>query len=194
MKGNTLMRPNQFKPSRPVHSLKAWHAVSAVAVAAIAVLLGSSVAVAAPASTHFDFHSPNVTGGSGSLTFNGAGEFNAISGVLDAHGHFKCTSTVSSGPLGGCMSNQGGNWDSTLALRSTPFKCTATDPAGVKTATIADDTAVLQAQFFRAGDASTASFTANVIVSQHDIAPDIAGFQNVWVQGVGCATAKVHLH
>jgi hypothetical protein len=64
----------------------------------------------------------------------------------------------------------------------------------VKTATIADDTAVLQAHFFRAGDGNIASFTANVIVSQHDIAPDIAGVQNVWVQGVGCATASVHMH
>ena len=188
------MLPIQSKPPRPVHSLKAWHAVSAVAIATVSVLLGSSVALASPTSTNFDFHAPNLTGGSGSLTFNGAGDFNAISGVLDAHGHFKCTSTVSSGPLGGCTSNQGGHWESTLALRSTPFKCTATDPAGVKTATIADDTAVLQAQFFRAGDGPTASFTANVIVSEHDIAPDIAGVQNVWVQGVGCATAKVHLH
>ena len=190
-----MMLSNQsIPPPRPVHSLKGWHAVSAMAVATIAVLLGSSVALAAPASTHFDFHAPNVSGGSGSLTFNGAGNFNPISGVLDAHGHFKCTSTVGSGPLVGCMSNQGGHWESALALRSTPFKCTATDPAGVKTATIADDTAVLQAHFFRAGDGSTPSFTANVIVSQHDIAPDIAGLQNVWVQGVGCETAKVHLH
>jgi hypothetical protein len=192
--GNAMMLLNQSKPQRPVHSMKAWHAVSALGIAATAVLLGSSVALAAPASTNFDFHAPNVTGGSGSLAFNGAGNFNATSGVLDVHGHFKCTSTVSSGPLGGCMSNQGGQWVSTLALRSTPFKCTATDPAGVKTATIADDTAVLQAHFFRAGDGNTASFTANVIVSQHDIAPDIAGVQNVWVQGVGCATASVHMH
>ena len=185
---------NQHKPPRRVHLLKGWHAVSAVAIAITAVLLGSSVAVAAPTSTKFVFHAPNVTGGSGSLTFNGKGDFNPISGVLAARGHFTCTSTVSSGPLGGCMTNQGTNWESTLALRSTPFKCTATDPAGVKTATIADDTAVLQAHFFRAGDGPTASFTANVIVSQHDIAPDIAGVQNVWVQGVGCATARVQLH
>jgi hypothetical protein len=189
---NTVMMPDQPKPPIQAHSVKMWHAVSAVAFATIAVLLGSSVALAAPASTHFNFQAPNVSGGSGSLVFDGAGDFNATSGVLDAHGHFKCTSTVSSGPLSGCMTNQGKHWESALALRSTPFKCTATDPAGVKTATIADDTAVLQAHFFRHGDGPTASFTANVIVSQHDIAPDIAGVQNVWVQGVGCATAAVH--
>jgi hypothetical protein len=32
-----------------------------------------------------------------------------------------------------------------------------------------------------------------MIVAGNDIAPDIDGFQNVWVQGVGCATATVHL-
>ncbi len=33
------------------------------------------------------------------------------------------------------------------------------------------------------------SFTAQMIVSAGDIAPDIAGTQNVWIQGVGCAPA-----
>jgi hypothetical protein len=31
-----------------------------------------------------------------------------------------------------------------------------------------------------------------MIVSAHDIAPDIQGVQNVWVQGVGCGAATVH--
>jgi hypothetical protein len=31
-----------------------------------------------------------------------------------------------------------------------------------------------------------------VIVAGHDIAPDIAGMQNVWVQGVGWAYAGTH--
>jgi hypothetical protein len=29
-------------------------------------------------------------------------------------------------------------------------------------------------------------------VSATDIAPDIPGLQNLWVQGVGCGTAIVH--
>jgi hypothetical protein len=28
-----------------------------------------------------------------------------------------------------------------------------------------------------------------MIVSADDIAPDVAGIQNVWIQGVGCASA-----
>jgi hypothetical protein len=31
-----------------------------------------------------------------------------------------------------------------------------------------------------------------MIVSQNDIARDIPGVQNVWVQGVGCGAAIVH--
>jgi hypothetical protein len=31
-----------------------------------------------------------------------------------------------------------------------------------------------------------------MIVSADDIAPDIEGVQNVWVQGVGCGSATVH--
>src|SRR5512133_2713061 len=40
-----------------------------------------------------------------------------------------------------------------------------------------------------AGEANEESFTAQMIVSADDLAPDIAGTQNVWIQGVGCAPA-----
>ena len=63
----------------------------------------------------------------------------------------------------------------------------------MKTGTAGADTAVFRATFFRAGDGNTPSFTANVIVAGHDIAPDLDGMQNVWIQGVGCANAVVHV-
>ena len=63
---------------------------------------------------------------------------------------------------------------------------------GVKTATTSSDTVALRGDFYRAGDGNIESFTANMIVSSHDIAPDIPGVQNVWVQGVGCGTAVAH--
>jgi len=31
-----------------------------------------------------------------------------------------------------------------------------------------------------------------VIVSDHDLAPDIDGLQNLWIQQVGCGTADIH--
>jgi hypothetical protein len=33
-----------------------------------------------------------------------------------------------------------------------------------------------------------------MIVSSDDIAPDLDGFQNVWVQGVGCGTAGANVN
>ena len=51
---------------------------------------------------------------------------------------------------------------------------------------------LLLADFYRAGDGNDESFTAQMIVSAGDIAPDIAGIQNVWIQGVGCAPAIAH--
>jgi len=50
---------------------------------------------------------------------------------------------------------------------------------------------VLLSDFYRAGDGTDESFTGQMIVSAADIAPDIAGTQNVWVQGVGCGSAVV---
>ncbi len=55
-----------------------------------------------------------------------------------------------------------------------------------------DDTVVLHADFYRAGDGTDESFQANMIVSAHDIDSTLTGVQNVWVQGVGCATGAVH--
>jgi hypothetical protein len=62
----------------------------------------------------------------------------------------------------------------------------------LKTAITDRDTVVLLADFYRAGDGNDESFTAQMIVSAGDIAPDIAGIQNVWIQGVGCAPAIAH--
>lgn len=36
------------------------------------------------------------------------------------------------------------------------------------------------------------SFTAEMIVSEADLAPEITGLQNLWVQGVRCGDAIVH--
>jgi hypothetical protein len=59
----------------------------------------------------------------------------------------------------------------------------------LKSALTDANTAVLRADLYRAGDGVDESFTALMIVSADDIASDIAGIQNVWIQGVGCAPA-----
>ena len=94
------------------------------------------------------------------------------------------------GPLTGCLTGQGVRWDTANLLRTTMFKCTANET--LQPATTSSDTAVLAADFYRAGDANDESFTANMIVTTNDLDRDLPGIQNVWVQGVGCATAITH--
>ena len=181
-----------IRPGVVIRSVNMRRTVLALVAAVFAVLLGSSATFASADNTHFNFMAPNISGASGAVFMTGGGTFNATSGVIHTDGGFRCTSTVSGGPLAGCLARQGGHWEAANALRSTPFKCTATDPAGVKTATISPDTAVLRANFFQDGEGHQVSFTANVIVSTNDIAPDVPGIQNAWIQGVGCGSARVH--
>ena len=79
-------------------------------------------------------------------------------------------------------------------LASTRFKCTGAATEPQKTANTSDTLVVLQADFYRAGDANDESFTAKMIVSATDIAPgtDFPGLQNLWIEGVGCGTANVN--
>jgi hypothetical protein len=107
-------------------------------------------------------------------------------------GGFDCGATVAQGPLAGCAAGEGVRWDTAQLLASTTFKCTGSDAA--KPAVTGAHTAVLRADFYRAGDGDDESFTAQMIVSDRDLADDISGVQNLWVQGVGCGTAIVHFN
>ena len=168
-------------------------AVAAFAAAVLFVALGASAAVAAGPKVGFGFNARNVAGApTGTVRLTGGGAFNTSTGIVHAGGGFRCTSSVNQGPLAGCMAGQGVRWHAAALLPSAPFKCTAAATEVVKTASTDAKTAALTVDFFRAGDGIHKSFTANVIVSANDIAPDIAGVQNVWVQNVGCATAVAH--
>jgi hypothetical protein len=107
-------------------------------------------------------------------------------------GGFDCTLAVAQGPLNGCARGEGVRWDTAQLLASTSFKCTGSDAA--KPAVTGAHTVVLLADFYRAGDGDDESFTAQMIVSDGDLADDITGVQNLWVQGVGCGTAIVNFN
>jgi hypothetical protein len=107
-------------------------------------------------------------------------------------GGFDCTDPVAQGPLAGCQRDEGVRWDTAQLLASTTFKCTGADAP--KVATTGSHTAVLLADFYRAGDGIDESFTAQMIVSDGDLAPDIPGTQTLWVQGVGCGLANGHFN
>jgi hypothetical protein len=108
-------------------------------------------------------------------------------------GGFDCTLAVGQGPLLGCADGEGVRWDTVQLLQSNTFRCTTSEL--VRPATTDDHTAVLLADFYRAGDGDEKSFTAQMIVTdERDLDDDIPGIQNLWVQGVGCGTAIVNFN
>jgi hypothetical protein len=160
------------------------------AVLAAAVLLLAAPASAAPANIGFGFNATDISGfPTGAARLTGGGSYNPGTGFVHSAGGFRCTSDVGQGPLAGCLSGQGVRWDTVELLASTTFKCTGAATEPLKTASTDENTVVLLADFYRAGDGVDESFTAQMIVSADDIAPDVTGIQTVWIQGVGCASA-----
>jgi len=137
----------------------------------------------------------------GRVFLSGGGTFDLASGFVKSSGGFSCLQDVRQGPLsasinpndpGPCAAGQGVRWDTARLLATTSFKCTGAATEALKSASTSDTTVVLQADFYRAGDANDESFTGQIIVSATDIAPEIPGVQNLWVQGVGCGDAVVN--
>jgi hypothetical protein len=161
----------------------------AVGVAALATAIALPVAAAAE-KTGFGFNATEVQGfRTGAVALSGGGAFDPVTGSVHSGGGFSCLADVGQGPLTGCLAGEGVRWDTPSLLRATTFKCTGAASEALKPAATGPTTAVIQADFYRAGDANDESFTAQIIVSQDDIAPDMPGVQNVWVQGVGCGSA-----
>jgi hypothetical protein len=164
-------------------------AVLPAMLAAAAVLIAQP-AWAAGGNTGFGFNATGISGfPTGSASLTGGGAYNSGTGFVKSAGGFRCTGDVRQGPLAGCLAGEGVRWDTVELLAGTTFKCTGSAAEPAKSAITDEDTIVLLADFYRAGDGIDESFTAQMIVSADDIAPDIAGVQNVWIQGVGCASA-----
>lgn len=139
-------------------------------------------------------------GVAGVVTLTGGGAFNpaTASNIVPtdtrafAGGGFNCTQKVNGGPLANCAAGEGVRWDAVQLLASTTFRCSGADI--VRPASTSNRTAILIADFYRAGDGNEESFTAQMIVSEDDIALDLPGVQNLWIQGVGCGAAIVNFN
>jgi hypothetical protein len=165
----------------------------ALAATALALALAATALAASGGQTGFGFNARDISGfPTGSATLTGGGAYNSVSGFVHSAGGFRCTSDVGQGPLKGCLAGEGVRWDTVDLRRSTSLKCTGAAAEPLKTVSTDENTVGLDADFYRAGDGNDESFTAQMIVSPDDIAPDIEGVQNVWVQGVGCGSATVH--
>jgi hypothetical protein len=162
----------------------------AAAAALLFVALAATSAAASGSRTGFGFGKSDVAGfPTGRVVVTGGGAFEPLTPSIKASGGFSCITPVAQGQLLGCSAGEGVRWDTEELLTGTTFKCTGSVNETLKPISSDDATAVFQADFYRAGDANDESFTAQMIVSDHDIADDIQGVQSVWVQGVGCGTA-----
>ncbi len=186
----------------------AFSAISLVGLALVVACNDSRAPTAAPQLSLSQAHAGSTLGfgfngtasgfPTGAVFLTGGGAYDAATAsntvpsetFVHSGGGFRCTATVAQGPLNGCAEGEGVRWDTAQLLASTGFKCTGAD--ALKTATTGDETVVLLADFYRAGDGIDESFTAQMIVSETDLAPDIDGVQNLWVQGVGCGASVVH--
>ena len=178
-------------------------AVVALAAAALVLVVQ---ATAATGRVGVGLNAPSIAGFPGDFTggkafLSGGGAYDPASAsdtdpesaFVRSNGGFRCLEDVRQGPLQGCLQGQGVRWDTDGLLQSTGFKCTGKATEAKKTAVTDAHTAVLVSDFYRAGDGNDASFkNVQVIVADHDLAPDIDGVQNIWIQQVGCGTANVN--
>ena len=170
-------------------------------LAFLGALLLASPLIAQPPQRGFGFNGTVSGFPTGEVFLTGGGAYGLDTGFVSSAGGFRCLEDVLQGPLsvsinpddpGPCLAGEGVRWDTAELLPSTTFKCTGAATETLKTAFTTDTSVVLKSDFYRAGDANDESFTAQMIVSATDIAPDRTGLQNLWVQGVGCGTAIVN--
>ena len=176
--------------------------LAALALAAAFVVLVVP-ADAAPSRVGVGFNAPAISGflpggtvfltGGGAYDPTSASNLDPESGFVHSNGGFRCLEDVEQGPLQGCLGGEGIRWDTDGLLASTGFKCTGAPTEPGKTAVTDEHTAVLLSDFYRAGDGNNASFKGvKVIVADHDLAPEINGVQNIWIERVGCGSAHVN--
>jgi hypothetical protein len=164
--------------------------------------VAAASAAAEEARDAFGFNSADIAGfPHGNVILTGGGAYVPGTDFAHAGGHFRCSDSVLQGPLSTsikdgapCLAGEGIRWDTAELLPSTTLKCTGAASEPLKTATTGDTTVALAADFYRQGDGDDESFTANMAVSDTDLAPDIPGVQTVWIQGVGCGTGSANFN
>lgn len=177
---------------------KVCYAVAILGLAVLGLLLPGPVERVKAANNGnqaFGFNAPLVSGfpGGRSAEITGGGAYQ-LPTFVHSGGGFRCLSDILAPPFAGCLTGQGVRWDTAALLSSTTFKCTGAATEVLKIAHTEDKTVVLLADFYRQGDGNDESFTARMIVSETDIAPDIPGTQNVWIQGIGCGEATANFN
>ena len=177
--------------------------LAAVVALATAVLVLVVPASAASGQVGVGFNAPAISGfqPGGKVFLSGGGAYDPRAHPIPIPRMHPYTRTAASAvsktsdraPSRAACKGRASAGDSEGLLASTGFKCTGAASEAGKTAVTNEHTAVLLSDFYRAGDGNDASFkNVKVIVADHDLAPDIDGIQNVWIQQVSCGTARIN--
>src|SRR6266852_1848025 len=170
-----------------------WSWAAVPALLGVALFLPGGIGSKAYGAAHqaFGFNANLISGfpGGRAAEMTGGGAYDLDTNFVQSGGGFRCLANITAGPFSGCLTGQGVRWDTAALLPSTTFQCTGSD--AVKTAHTGDKTVVLLSDFYRQGDGNIESFTAKMIVSDSDLDPVAPGVQNVWIQGIGCATGAI---
>jgi hypothetical protein len=160
-------------------------------VIGMSMVVHEGATVLSAAKQAFGFNASLISGfpGGRAAEMTGGGAYDLASNFVQSGGGYRCLSNITAGPFSGCLTGQGVRWDTAALLPSTTFQCTGSDT--VKTAQTGDKTVVLLSDFYRQGDGNIESFTAKMIVYNSDLDPSAPGVQNVWIQGIGCATDAI---
>jgi hypothetical protein len=184
-------------PSSPSSTGVGESSSSSSARSAVSVPLTPPLLAQGQSRVGFGFNGTVRGFATGKVFLTGGGAYDRTTNFVHSGGGFRCLEDVLQGPLstsinpadpGPCRAGEGVRWDTAALLSSTTFKCTGAASEALKTAVTSDKTVVLQADFYRASNGNDESFTAKLIVSEEDIAPDFPGV-NLWVERVGCGAA-----
>ena len=166
--------------------------MSAVLVAA-ALLAPLSIAHGQSPQRSFNFNASSVSGiGGGEVFITGGGTFDPVAGVVKAGGAFHVLRDITAGPLAGVKAGETVKWDTDELVRSFDIKCLGAEAP--RTVSTNDNTVIMNADFYRKGDGNVASLHAVMFVSADDQDGGLSGNQTVWIQGVGCGEAQVHVN
>lgn len=158
-----------------------------------ALLAPMSVAHGQSPQQSFNFNAPSVSGiGGGEVFITGGGTFDPVAGVVKAGGAFHVTRDITAGPLAGVKAGETVRWDTEELLRSFDIRCNGAE--ALRTVSTGANTVVMNADFYRKGDGDNASLHAVMFVSADDQDAGLSGSQTVWIQGVGCGEANVHVN
>ena len=141
----------------------------------------------------FNFNAPSVSGFANAEVFiTRGGTFDPVAGEVKAGGAFHVTSDITTGPLAGVKAGETVRWDAEELVRSFAIRCNGAETP--RTVFTDENTVVMNADFYRAGDGNQASLHAVMFVSAEDEDGGLSGNQTVWIQGVGCGDALVNFH